>query len=212
MGLLILCIAAVLVSRRPVVLAAEALVLATALTAFRGKRSIARLPRLLIFPLLLVALVGLVFYDPFTAASLALRFFNLLAVSSVFFSFLDADELGGALRQMGVPFGFTFILTTGMRYVPLMGRKVRSIREAQQARGIDLRPRLRNLPNLAALLVPLVVQSFVLADDLALAMESRGFRSRKRSASRTYRMRPAEAAMLAAAAGLLALLAWWEGG
>jgi energy-coupling factor transport system permease protein len=160
--------------------------------------------------LILVFAIGLIFFGLPTAVPLVLRLFNLLALSFVFFQVVGPDELAGSLQNMGVPFGFTFILATGMRYVPLIGRRIRNIRDAQHARGIDLRLRLKNLPNLAALLVPLIMQSFILADDLALAMESRGFARKHRGSRRDYRIQPWEYLLMLAALGLLGFLIWLE--
>ena len=69
-----------------------------------------------------------------------------------------------------------------------MGTRIRRIMDAQRSRGIDLRPRLRNIPNFVALLMPLLVQSFVLAEQLAMAMESRGFSRKGRTLRRNYRI------------------------
>jgi energy-coupling factor transport system permease protein len=208
--LLILCVAAVLVTRRPAVLAAESALLIMAVFRLKTDRAFTRMFALIGSTLILVFVIGLIFFDFRTAIALVLRLFNLLAVSFVFFQAVGPEELSGSLQKMGIPFTFTFILTTGMRYVPLIGRKIANIRDAQQARGIDLRLRLKNLPNLAALLVPLVFQSFVLADDLALAMESRGFARKNRGTRRDYRIRPWEYLLMAVAIIFLGLLIWME--
>lgn len=123
----------------------------------------------------MVFLVGVAAFPPEQAVRMALRFQALLMASYLLFTSLTAEELGGAMRRLGVPYPFSFILVTAMRYVPLIGRRIRAIMEAQRSRGIDLRPRIRNLRNLVALIVPLLLQSFRLAEDLALAMETRGF-------------------------------------
>jgi energy-coupling factor transport system permease protein len=104
------------------------------------------------------------------------------------------------------------MLAAGLRYVPLIEQKILAIRDAQQARGIDLRPRLRNIANWLALLLPLLVQSFLLADELALAMEARGFSSRTRRPPRPARLQPKDWAVLAAALLGLGLLIGWESG
>ena len=57
----------------------------------------------------------------------------------------------GKQRPLGIPFEMVFILTTAKRYVPLIGTKIRNIIDAQQYRGIDLRPRLKNAVNFMAL-------------------------------------------------------------
>jgi energy-coupling factor transport system permease protein len=156
--------------------------------------------------------VGIVFFDLATALQLAARLFNLLAVSMIFFQTVGADEMAGALRKLGVPFAFAFTLSSAMRYVPLIGRKIRTILQAQQARGIDLRPRLKNVSNFMALLAPLVVQAFVLSDQLALAMESRGFGCRNRSSRRTFRLTAVDVLVMVAGLVGAGLLVWWENG
>jgi len=99
-----------------------------------------------------------------------------------------------------------------MRYIPLMGEKIHHIIEAQQSRGIDLRPKIKNIRNFHALLMPLIVQSFVLAEELAVAMESRGFGRKGRSSRRTYRIGMWEYGLMIASLIGLILFAWWERG
>ena len=110
---------------------------------------------------------------------LALRLFcSFLGIDPGVFGATGPGEIGDALRLLGFPYALAFMITSGMRYVPLIGLKVRHITEAQRSRGIDLAFRLRNVKNLIALLMPLLFQSFILADDLAVAMESRGVRQK----------------------------------
>jgi energy-coupling factor transport system permease protein len=160
----------------------------------------------------LVFFVGSLSLSPGEAALLSLRLINLLSVSFLLFHTISAEEMGDALRKLGVPYEFAFILTTAMRYVPLIGQKIRSIIDAQTSRGIDLRLRLKNLGNLAALLMPLLVQSFLLSEHLAIAMESRGFARKGRSMRREYRLRTWEYGLMAGAFCLLLALAWRERG
>ena len=122
---------------------------------------------------------------------------------------MDPEDLGRSLRQMGVPYEFCFILTTSLRYVPFMGIKIRRIVDAQRSRGIDLRPRIRNVPHFVALLMPLLVQSFILADHLAMAMESRGFARGGRTLRRMYRISLGEYGMMGVALGLLVVYGVW---
>jgi energy-coupling factor transporter transmembrane protein EcfT len=122
-----------------------------------------------------VVLVGWVSFSWQDAMEMGLRFMALFLVSFLLFQSLTVEELAQALKGLGVPWSFCFILATAMRYVSLLGRKLKSIVDAQRSRGIDLRPRLRNIPNLMALAVPFLVQSFQLSEDLAVALEARGF-------------------------------------
>ena len=139
-----------------------------------------------------VFVVGLIFYDVEIALQLALRLFVLFSTSILVFGATGPAEIGDALRLLGFPYALAFMITSGMRYVPLIGLKVRHITEAQRSRGIDLAFKLRNVKNLIALLMPLLFQSFILADDLAVAMESRGFGRKGRSFRKSYRFIPTD--------------------
>ena len=162
------------------------------------------------------AMVGLVFvvamfsFDVRTALLLSLRLGNILAVSVILFRLVTPAEMGVALHRLGVPHVGTFILTTAMRYVPLMAQKMRNITDAQRSRGIDLRVRWRNLRNFTALLMPLLAQAFLLSEELAIAMESRGFFSKVRTNRRQLRFALRDYTLTAASFLLLALFLWWE--
>ena len=165
---------------------------------------------------MLLPLVGLVFavsiisLDAETALMLSLRLFDLLTLSFLFFHGLDPEDLGQSLRQMGIPYAVCFILTTSLRYVPFMGIRIRRIMDAQRSRGIDLRPGIRNIPNFAALLMPLLFQSFVLAEQLAMAMESRGFARKGRTMRKEYRITLGEYVVMGVALGLLVGYGIWK--
>lgn len=208
----IMAICAVLVAHDPVTLISEgAIVFAILLLVGRGNRLINSIR--LILPMVgLVFVIGLLFFDIKIAFLLSVRLFNILSVSLIFFRAINPEEMSDALRKIGIPFGFSFILTTGMRYVPLIGKKIRSIIDAQQARGFDLRPRFKNIGNFMALLMPLLVQSFLLSDELALAMESRGFGRKKRTSRREYHLTLKEYSLMAISLAVLGALAWWERG
>ena len=207
----IMAVAAVLVSRSPAVVLCEAAVVAAAgLLRFRHRP--ARYVGLIWPMAVMVGVVGLLFFDPETALVLGLRVFNLLGGSLIAFSVVSPEDMGAALRQLRLPHGLVFMFTAGLRYVPLMENKIRSIRDAQQARGIDLSFRLKNARNWMAILAPLLVQSFLLADELAMAMESRGFSRPGRTCRRQTRPTWWDGAVMAAALGMLAALAYWERG
>ncbi len=160
----------------------------------------------------MVFIIALVSFDFQSALLLSVRLINLLTVSFVFFHAITPEEMGGSLRKMGVPFEFGFILTTSMRYVPLIGKKIRHIFDAQRSRGIDLRPRIKNIWNFTALLMPLLVQSFVLSEELALAMESRGFGRASRSSRISYRIALWEYGLMIVSLAFLIGFGLWERG
>jgi energy-coupling factor transport system permease protein len=120
--------------------------------------------------------------------------------------------MGDGLRKIRIPYVVVFILTTAMHYVPLIGSKIRNIINAQQSRGIDLRPRLKNAVNFMALLTPLLVQSFLMSDELAMAMETRGFGRKGRSFRRKNQLTFIDWGLLTAGLIFLLIFIWWERG
>lgn len=162
--------------------------------------------------IVLVFVVGLISFDLETASLLSIRLFNLLTVSFLFFRTMPPEQMGDGLRKLGLPYELSFILTTSMRYVPLIGRRIRLIMEAQMSRGIDLRPRFRNMRNFMALLMPLLIQSFLLSEELAMAMEARGFGLKGRTYRRDYRFSARDAAWMVLSLILLVSFLLWERG
>lgn len=165
--------------------------------------------RMLLPLVVLVFVISMISFDTEAAIMLSLRLFGLLTLSFILFHGMDPEDLGQSLRQTGVPYVFCFILTTSLRYVPFMGIRIRRIMDAQRSRGIDLRPRIRNVPNFMALLMPLLVQSFVLAEQLAMAMEARGFAKKERTRRRAYHISWFEYVGMGVALGLLVVYALW---
>ena len=205
-------IALILITSNIVPLIVEWALLFGALLALRIVRPWIRTLKLILPLVGLVCIIALISFTAKTAIILSMRLLNLLTVSFVFFQSIKPEELGNSIRKMGVPYEFSFILTTSLRYVPLISGKLRSIMDAQRSRGIDLRPRLRNIPRLTALLMPLLVQAFVLAEQLAMAMESRGFARAERSFRRAYHISYGEYAIMAVALVLLVIFWIWERG
>jgi len=114
-------------------------------------------------------------FDLLTAVVSTLR---LLAIGTVFFLFFQTtppEVLSNALLKMGVPYPFAFVLSASMQFVPVLVRRLGNIRDAQRARGIPIEGGLSLLIHLPALAGPLLIQAFKFADELAEAMEARGF-------------------------------------
>jgi energy-coupling factor transport system permease protein len=70
------------------------------------------------------------------------------------------------------------VLTIALRFVPTLFEEIEKIAKAQRARGVDFRSGgpLRRARNLVPVFVPIFVSAFRRADDLATAMDARGFR------------------------------------
>jgi biotin transport system permease protein len=72
------------------------------------------------------------------------------------------------LRRFGVrPEKVGLAIALAIRFVPMIGEELRHVREAQAARGLATHP--------LAVIVPLVIRTLKAADDLADAIEARGY-------------------------------------
>jgi energy-coupling factor transport system permease protein len=85
-------------------------------------------------------------------------------------------------RYFGIPYKYTFALTTAMRFIPLFSREASGIMEAQTARGVefDTKNFFKKIMLLLPLCVPLLISSVRRIEGLAISAELRGFSLRGR--------------------------------
>lgn len=89
------------------------------------------------------------------------------------------ETLLAPLQRMGLPVReFALVMTIALRFVPALFDEIDKIAKAQQARGVDMTSKnpLRQMRSWVPLFVPIFVAAFRRADELATAMEARGFR------------------------------------
>ncbi len=84
----------------------------------------------------------------------------------------------GPLGRVGIPASeIAMIMNIAMRFIPTLSEESQRLLRAQMARGVDFEggffSRARKF---APLMVPLFISAFRRADELALAMEARGYR------------------------------------
>jgi energy-coupling factor transport system permease protein len=82
-------------------------------------------------------------------------------------------------KAIGIPaHELAMMMTIALRFIPTLIEETEKIVKAQQCRGADFASGslVARAKNLVPLLVPLFVSSFRRADDLAIAMEARGYR------------------------------------
>ena len=118
----------------------------------------------------------------------ALKLLTLTTIFFLFFAVTAPEDMANSLVKVGLPFTAAFVFSTAMQFVPVIGRKARNILDAQQARGISMSPGWAALRRYPAFLIPLLIQSFQLAEELAEAMEARGFNRKGRTFLKTYHL------------------------
>jgi energy-coupling factor transport system permease protein len=123
------------------------------------------------------------------------------------------NDMANALtRYVGIPYKYTFVLSTAIRFIPLFAEEMAGIMEAQTARGIefDTKNFFKKIRLLLPLCVPLLISSVRKIEGGAVAAELRGFNLRGRNSGyKQYRFGPGDAAVLAACLGLIAGGIWF---
>lgn len=147
---------------------------------------------------------------------LALRILLLVSVAGVLtattapVSLADGiEDLLSPLKRVRFPAHEMAMMTTvALRFIPTLGQEAQKIMKAQAARGADFADGgpIRRARAMVPVLVPLTVGAFRRADELAEAMESRGYRGGDgRTRYRELRFRAKDALAFAVTALILAM-------
>lgn len=116
---------------------------------------------------------------------IALRFLLLILMTSLLTLTTTAIEITDAIESLLAPFKkirfpvheLALMMSIALRFIPTLMQETDKISKAQASRGVDFRTgSLRSrIKAIVALLVPLFVSAFKRAEDLAMAMEARGY-------------------------------------
>jgi energy-coupling factor transport system permease protein len=114
------------------------------------------------------------------------------------------EDLLSPLKRLRFPaHELAMMITIALRFIPTLHEEAQKITRAQAARGADFSEGgpIRRARAMLPVLVPLTIGAFRRADELAEAMESRGYRGGEgRTRYRELRFRARDALALAAAA------------
>ncbi|MFC4599246.1 energy-coupling factor transporter transmembrane component T family protein [Cohnella hongkongensis] len=117
------------------------------------------------------------------------------------------EKLCSPLKRWKVPVhDAVTMFSIALRFVPLLLEEFDTVRKAQTARGGGFHRGgfLTRFKGVLPMLIPLFVLSIQRAKELAVAMESRGYRGEEgRTPIREYRVRPSDTAVLAVSAMLM---------
>lgn len=118
------------------------------------------------------------------AVFMALRLIFLIMGTSVLTLTTSPIELTDGIERLLKPIGkelaheLAMMMTIALRFIPTLIDETDKIMMAQKARGADFESGgiIKKAKSLIPLLVPLFISSFRRADELAMAMEARGYR------------------------------------
>lgn len=118
------------------------------------------------------------------AGLMAIRLILLIVGTSLLTLTTSPIELTDGIEKLLKPIGkeiaheLAMMMTIALRFIPTLIDETDKIMKAQKARGADFESGgiIKKAKNLVPLLVPLFISSFRRADELAMAMEARGYR------------------------------------
>lgn len=119
-----------------------------------------------------------------TAVFMAIRLILLIIGTSILTLTTSPIELTDGIEKLLRPIGkeiaheLAMMMTIALRFIPTLIDETDKIMKAQKARGADFESGgiIQKAKSLVPLLVPLFISSFRRADELAMAMEARGYR------------------------------------
>lgn len=117
--------------------------------------------------------------------AIAMRFFLLILVTSLLTLTTTPMEITDAIEMMLHPLKkvrfpiheMALMMSISLRFIPTLMQETDKISKAQASRGVDFRtgPIKERIRAIVPLLIPLFVSAFKRAEDLAMAMEARGY-------------------------------------
>lgn len=113
--------------------------------------------------------------------SLSLRIITMVIASTLFTMTTPIDEILYILKKMRVSYKFGFIFTTGLRFIPTMEKKAHQIIDAQRSRGSKFHKGniIQKIRAYIPVMIPMIVESLRMSENLAMAMLNRGFGATK---------------------------------
>ena len=151
------------------------------------------------------------------AVQLLIRLVLMLTMSFLLTVTTSPTELTAGIRLLMRPLGkvraenMTMMIIIGLSFIPVLREELRKITNAQKARGADIDSGgiIKRVKSLAPLVVPLFLNSLKRAEELASAMESRGYTGdscRTQLAEITFGLKDAAALTVSSALLILCIL------
>ncbi|HET7522262.1 MAG TPA: energy-coupling factor transporter transmembrane component T [Bacillales bacterium] len=140
---------------------------------------------------------------------------TLLTLTTTPIDITDGMEtLLSPLKRLHLPVHeFALMISISLRFIPTLMEETEKIMKAQTARGTEFSsgPIQQRVKAIIPLLVPLFISAFKRAEDLALAMESRGYRGGEgRTRLRLLAWRTGDTVLMLLLIVLTAALAWFR--
>jgi len=139
--------------------------------------------KIILFYLLPGGLLPLTIGGLMYGLTLVLRIFVMVLASTIITFSTSIEDILQLLKKIKIPHQIAFVIATGIRFIPTMQKKSEMIREAQKARGAQIGKGgiINSIKSYIPILIPMIVDSLRMSDNLAVSMLNRGFGAMKSS-------------------------------
>lgn len=118
----------------------------------------------------------------FYELNIILKYFTIVPSVFMFITSTNPSEFAASLNRIKIPYTASYSVAISLRYVPDVQTDFNRIKNAQEARGIEMSSKANifyRIKNMSAILFPLVFTSMEKIDSVTNAMELRGFGKHK---------------------------------
>lgn len=111
----------------------------------------------------------------------SMRIATFIVGGLTFVSTTSNEEIVRGMRRLGIPYAFCFAVGTALRLFPTFLGAAGTVRQAQEARGLDLSATnpIAKIRQFVPLLVPVFMTAFRNVETQSMALEARGFDTRR---------------------------------
>ncbi|TPR14559.1 energy-coupling factor transporter transmembrane component T family protein [Apilactobacillus timberlakei] len=137
-----------------------------------------------------IGIINITTFGIKNAIFLFMRFILIISLSTILTITTDPLEISSGISILLRPFKklkfpvetFSLMISIALRFVPTLTDETKTIMDAQRSRGVDFGSGglVKRVKSFIPLLIPLFVSAFKHADNLSIAMESRGYRINNR--------------------------------
>ncbi len=111
-----------------------------------------------------------------------IKYFTMVPAAFMFLVTTDPSEFAASLNLVGVPYTIAYSVAIALRYIPDIQDEFIRIKNAQEARGIEMSDKgrlLTRIKNTGSIIFPLLFGTMERIDSVSNAMELRGFGKKK---------------------------------
>lgn len=119
----------------------------------------------------------------FYELNILLKYFTIVPSVFIFIVTTDPSEFAASLNRIGISYNIGYAISVALRYIPDVQDDFHKIRNAQEARGIEMSSKAKfmdRVKNTASIIFPLIFTSMERIDTVSNAMELRGYGKHKK--------------------------------